>query len=229
MITNMDEIKRVARVLLNTEVHFNDDFAFIVHHPFFQNSVYPIQDVNGMKLLDITKDDELEIARANMETLISRINDVFDLFMLMSKPYLPAFFKFANSYMSAADYARFLSEMWITVEFPNNDKNITAFQFVNLFKKANKQIMMSEEDWEYYKNLPETVKIYRGIRDGAKVRALSWTTDYQTAHWFANRWTDDGDVYSAEIDKKDILAYFSTRGESEVVVDFKKLKNIQKI
>ena len=85
MITNMDEIKRVARVLLNTEVHFNDDFAFIVHHPFFQNSVYPIQDANGMKLLDITKDDELEIARANMETLISRIDDVFDLFMLMSR------------------------------------------------------------------------------------------------------------------------------------------------
>ena len=226
MTTNMDEIKRVARVLLYTDVHFNDDFAFIVHHPFFQNSVYPIQDKSGMKLLNITNEDELATARANVETLIDRIRDVFDLFMLMSKPYLPAFFKFANKYMSDVDYAKFLSEMWVAVEFPNNDKNITAFQFINLFKKANKQIMMSEEDLNYYNNLPDVVKIYRGIRDGGKVRALSWTTDIETAQWFANRWDNEGEVYSAEIDKKDVLAYFSTRGEYEVVIDFKKLKNI---
>ena len=109
MTTNMDEIKRVARVLLYTDVHFNDDFAFIVHHPFFQNSVYPIQDKSGMKLLNITNEDELATARANVETLIDRIRDVFDLFMLMSKPYLPAFFKIG--YFNLEKRKRFIIEV----------------------------------------------------------------------------------------------------------------------
>lgn len=229
MDTNMDEIRNIGKMLLYTDLHFDETFGFIIHHPFFQNSVYAVNTNDGLRVLNLTDREELSIARNEVKNLIDRTMTVADFLMLVTKPYLPAFFKFASGYMSEKDYSMFLAEMWITVEFPNYDKNISALQFVKLFKKANKKFLMTEEDLKYYDDLPETITVYRGVGHGANVHALSWTTDIEKAKWFSQRWSEDGAVYSAEIDKKDILAYFSTRGESEVVVDFKKLKNIQKM
>jgi hypothetical protein len=129
--------------------------------------------------------------------------------------------------MSQKDFSEFLAEMWTMVEFPNCDHNITVLQFVQLFRKAKLEYMMSDEELTVYNSFPETITIYRGIGQNGKVRALSWSTDVNIAEWFSRRWSEDGIVMAAEIDKKDILAYFSGRGESEVVVDFKKLKNIR--
>lgn len=51
-------------------------------------------------------------------------------------------------------------------------------------------------------------------------------TDYQTAEWFAHRFGEEGTVYQAQIGKEHILAFFSGRNESEVIVDPKYLTNI---
>ena len=40
------------------------------------------------------------------------------------------------------------------------------------------------------------------------VYALSWSLDYDKANWFAHRFDEDGTVYRARIDKKNILAFF---------------------
>ena len=229
MKTDLKELQRVANVLLHCEPKVNEQFNFIVHHPFFQSCVYPIQENGGARFLDITKRDELEVARGFVKELIAKTQSAFDFLLLISKPYLPAFFKFANKAMSEEDFAKFLSEMWITVEFPNTDKNISPLNFVNLFKRANKDYLMSEKDKQVYDDMPDTITIYRGVRDGARVKALSWTTDIDTAIWFAQRWSDEGTVYSAEISKSDVLAYFGGRGEYEVVVDFRKLNKIEEV
>ena len=63
----------------------------------------------------------------------------------------------------------------------------------------------------------------------ANVRALSWTLNLDTAIWFAKRWEYNGKVYRAKCKKKDILAYLSCRNESEIVVDWHNLKNIEEI
>ncbi len=58
------------------------------------------------------------------------------------------------------------------------------------------------------------------------IRALSWTPDYEKANWFAHRFDEEGTVYEARIDKRNILALFNGRKESEVVVDPKYLTDI---
>lgn len=229
MITDMKKIQEVAKMLLWQDVVVNETFAFIIHHPFFQTNVYPMNTENGLKMLNILDKSECGEARRIIERQIDKAKNVFDIFIMLNKPYLPAFFKFANFAMSQKDYADFLAQMWVSVEFPNADANISASQFVNLFKNADKKMLMDGADYDFYNSFPDVVKIYRGVREKQKVRALSWTIDFETANWFANRWDDAGDVYEAEISKKDILAYFSTRNESEVVVDYTKLKNIKKI
>lgn len=229
MITDMKKIQEVAKMLLWQDVVVNETFAFIIHHPFFQTNIYPIKTQDGMRMLNVLDSGECDEARKAVEKQINEATNVLDFMMMINKPYLPAFFKFANFAMSQEDFANFLAQMWVVVEFPNADANISTSQFVGLFKKANKRILMEDADYHFYENLPNVVKIYRGVRNGQKVKALSWTVDFETAKWFANRWDGNGDVYEAEISKKDILAYFSTRNEAEIVVDYLKLKNIKKV
>ena len=78
-----------------------------------------------------------------------------------------------------------------------------------------------------YSALPKEITVYRGIRGRGRLEALSWTTDIEQAEWFAKRWDKNGKVYSAMVDKEDVLAVFASRGESELVVDFMKLRDIK--
>lgn len=227
-MTDMNEVKRIAKTLLHTELHFDEKFDFIVHHPFFQNSFYYVQQ-KDIKMLNLNNRDELLMAREFVKEQIEKTVDVFDLFLLINKPYLPAFYKFAHKYMSIEDASKFLADMWVTVEFPNNDKNISPLHFIKLFKLADKFKMMNEKDLAFYMALPETIVVYRGVGENGKTRALSWTTDINVAKWFANRWDKKGEVYKAKINRDDVLACFFDRGEKEVVVDFTKLKEIEKV
>lgn len=73
-----------------------------------------------------------------------------------------------------------------------------------------------------------TVSIYRGVKVN-NYRGLSWTVDKNVAEWFAKRFGRDGDkcyVFTGTINKKDIIALFSSRNEKEVVCDYRKIKNI---
>ena len=72
------------------------------------------------------------------------------------------------------------------------------------------------------------ITIYRGVKVN-NYRGLSWTVDKNVAEWFARRFGHDGDrcyVFTGTINKKDIIALFSSRNEKEVVCDYRKIKNI---
>ena len=55
---------------------------------------------------------------------------------------------------------------------------------------------------------------------------MSWTLDRKTADWFAHRFGEEGTVYEAQIRKEHILALFTGRNESEVIVDPRHLEQI---
>lgn len=88
---------------------------------------------------------------------------------------------------------------------------------------------MDEEDRADFEELPDRVKIYRGVTEYNQnmVKGLSWTLDRKVAEWFAHRFMSKGHVYAATILKKDILAYYDGRNEQEVVVDFRQLEDIE--
>lgn len=74
----------------------------------------------------------------------------------------------------------------------------------------------------------DTVTIYRGVKVN-NYCGLSWTIDKNVAEWFARRFGHNGDkcyIFTGIINKKDILALFSSRNEKEVVCDYRKIKNI---
>ena len=88
---------------------------------------------------------------------------------------------------------------------------------------------MNLSELNVLKNLPDSITIYRGVGNynNKDLNVFSWTLSYGVALWFAKRFGNAPEVYQADIQKTDVLAYFDI--EKEIVVNPFKLKNIQKI
>jgi Cys-tRNA synthase (O-phospho-L-seryl-tRNA:Cys-tRNA synthase) len=86
---------------------------------------------------------------------------------------------------------------------------------------------MTEEDYEVYQSLPETFTIYRGVAVGRNPKGLSWTQNLETARWFAHRFDREdkkGYIQMGMAKKEDVLAYFNTRNEDEIVYNSRRLQ-----
>ena len=114
-----------------------------------------------------------------------------------------------------------LADIWIRTEAPNLDPNFKQKELLDLFRKSKQEEMMTEDEIETLRSLPETVSVYRGVTsyNAGKIKALSWTLDQKVSQWFANRFGENGTVYEAEISKEYILALFKGRNEWEVIVE----------
>lgn len=100
-------------------------------------------------------------------------------------------------------------------------------KLIKMMKLAEKSLLLQSDIDDLSDN--NTVTIYRGVKVN-NYRGLSWTIDKSVAEWFARRFGHNGDkcyVFIGTINKKDILALFSSRNEKEVVCDYRKIKNIQ--
>lgn len=226
--TDLAAVKKVARSFVYLDIHINEKVGFIVNHPYIGQIATVVNDNGKLILKDVRNESDLEDIRQNIIQTIDAVTSYLQFIHIIRPPYLPAFFKFTNHYLNAYDYSSFLGSMWTIVEFPNVDDNISALEFVKIFRKAEKVLLMDDDELKQYLDLPDKLTVYRGIRGRGSLKALSWTTDRNQAEWFAKRWNKGGQVYSATVKKEDVLAVFSSRGESEIVVDYTKLSDITK-
>lgn len=221
MKTNLEKIKEFAKTLLYTDIHYLE-YGF-VSHPFANHTIQMIRENNKTELLDLTKNDDVERWRKYLSHGIDTISSVQQFLIIIHKPYLPVFFKYIKDYLSDKDYANMLYEIWIAVEYPNHDVNVSTSEFMSMFRTAKKKFLMNQEEQLVFDSLPETITVYRGIQKDATTNALSWTLDKNVAKWFANRFNNNGAVVEATINKKHVFAYINGRNEKEVVVNYKKL------
>ena len=87
---------------------------------------------------------------------------------------------------------------------------------------------MYDYEYEVYKDLPETFTIYRGVTPGRNPDGMSWTRECDKAEWFSNRF-GEGYILEGTANKNDVFAFFSRRGEEEVVIEAGKVKNKKEI
>lgn len=227
--TNMAGVKSVAKALLMLDIHLTDYSPVIVQHPFTSSGMVAAPTENGLAMLDITQGDEnLSAWRGLMVKQIDQAKNAYHIYMMLNKPYALSFLSLAESHLSQKDFSEILADAWIRSENPNMDKNFVKKSLVDMFKKADQSILMDGEEREMFDSFDDTVTIYRGVTsyNAKNIKALSWTTDYQTAEWFAHRFGEEGTVYEAQISKEHILAFFNGRNESEVIVDPKYLTDI---
>ena len=225
MITNLNRVKEVAVSFLLLPISETEFSPVVVQHPIFESGFYSTIVNDEFKVVNLLEDEEsLKGATDKIRNKIEHADNIYDVYAVIRAPYRLVFLKHAKQYLSLADFSELLADAWVSSENPNDDVNVSVRTLASWFKHADKKALMTEEDYEVYKSLPETITVYRGITPGHNPKGLSWTQSIDTARWFANRYDKEGYIQKAIIDKSRALAYLNTRNEDELVVDTRGLE-----
>ena len=107
-----------------------------------------------------------------------------------------------------------------------NYKKIPYKVYYELFssKRSKREKLMDEEEFKLFRKLPNEITIYRGgskTELKAKKFGVSWTLDRKIAEKFADiksiRDKKEMIVIEKTISKKDVIAYFISRQEEEII------------
>ena len=222
--TSMRKCKSLAMYYLHQKPRSNE-IPTMVFHPFIERSVIAY---NG-KLMDIFKNPStVDTIMAHYELRISYAKNVNEIFELIRPEYRLLYFASIYMYLNEYDFSKMLSYSWKSSMFPTPDSYVKAFRLLRYFRKAHKSNLMTKNELRKFEELPEKVKIYRGISyyNNSKI-ALSWTLSKDRAERFANRFNEAGKVVEKEVDKNTILAYFEYDEEgkkNEVIIDYRIIK-----
>ena len=231
--TDLRGVKALAHAMLELDIEQTKLSPLVVKHPFTDNGIAGVRKPDGsIAIADLlNKPEDLDLWRKQVGAAIDEADSVFQIYMMVTKSYALGFLKFARNSLSEKDFAGILADAWIRTEAPNNDPNLSKKDLLSMFKATDPTLLMSEEDYQQFKDLDDVVTVYRGVTsmNAKNVKALSWTLDKDTADWFAHRFGESGTVYEAQIQKKHIYAFFSGRNESEVIVDPKHLTEITQV
>lgn len=233
--TNIEAIKEnVSLPFLDLEIE-PSDIPFCVYHPYLESSTVQVpvdieqpMTVENMAFVDVLADENgRKQWIRKMENVIYNATELLELYMIVRKSYRLTFLKYAKKYMSLKDFSTYLADAWVSSENPNQDANCSLDMLISWFQQADKKTLMVAEDYKVYTALPDELNIYRGVALGREPNGLSWTANLEKAKWFAHRF-DRGDkqgyVETAIVKKEDVLAYFNTRDEDELVVNVMNLK-----
>ena len=227
--TDLEKVKSIARMLLLTPIHKTPYSPVVVQHPFTSSGIAAAKKDGALQIIDITESEENLVRWQDwMREWIINAKSAYEIYMMTNKPYGLTYLKYAEPYLSKEDFSKILGDAWVRSENPNGDANVSKRELLSMFKQADKKVLMTEEDYKRWESLDDTLTVYRGVtsHNAKNIKALSWTLDEKTAEWFAHRFDENGTVYQAQINKKDVCAYFGERCESEVVVDPKGLMDI---
>lgn len=219
--TDIEKIRSQAKCFLYLDYTEAEGIppSLHVYHPFISNTM--IYDRETQDFINLEEEENLAKYREKMSKKIDEA-DLTYLYMLINKPYRLAFIKYTESYLSSEDLAKFLADAWVSTENPNQDVNCPIPYLTRLFKRCDKRYLMTEEDYKVYDSLPNEFTIYRGVTPGHTPKGLSWTRNKDKAIWFASRFntgSKKGYLLTTVINKSDVLAYFNTRGEEEILVN----------
>lgn len=214
--TDLDAVKITSKMLLHTKININENIPVIAYHSF-TNSPCSIDSKTG-KMLDLTNKEDLNKWYEIMEFLIDKAEKVLDIYMLVNTSYLLTFLKYIKDDLSKEEFSELFADAWVTSENPNGDINVSLKEIVKMYKYCDKQYLMEKEDLDVYNNLPDEFIVYRGVSKGRNKKGLSYTRNKDKAEWFANRF-GKGYVIEKTIKKENVLAYFNTRNEDEIVVN----------
>ena len=216
--TNLNKVKHIAISLLYLEIKTDPIFSFICYHPFI-NSPYGLN--QNKKIVDYTKNHAaLSFWRKEREKEINN-SSLAQIYNMIDTRYKLTFLKHTKDYLSKKDFSILLADAWITEENPNMDINCPLKEVIQWFKQSDVHYLMQPSDYEIYTTLPSEFEVYRGVANGRNPNGISWTKDYNLASWFSHRFDTNekkGYIQKATIKKENVLAYFNTRNENEIVV-----------
>lgn len=224
METDLNKIKDIAKMFLRLPIKPDEQLhpLLCVHHPIISSCTVSLR---GEIINILESPEKLQEFNKYMDEEIDN-SDLYRIYVLIRAPYRLTFLKYCEEYLSSKDLAELFADAWVSTENPNQDVNCSIPYLIKMFKKCDKKHLMTEEDYKVYESLPETFPIYRGVAVGRNPKGISWTQNLKTAKWFAHRFDREdkkGYIQAGIAKKKNVLAYFNTRGEDEIVYNNRKM------
>jgi hypothetical protein len=134
------------------------------------------------------------------------------------------------SFASPEELGRLLGEVWI--DSNNVFQNRRVWRRLWLDPGIDVTAAMDDDDRSALAALPDIVTVYRGTSHPRARAPLSWSLDYDRAHWFAAvraRPAGGRFLLTGRVRKKDIRAVLLGRKEMEVVALRVKVMSVRQI
>ena len=88
MNTELESVKREARMLLYTDIHLTAFSPVVVQHPFTTSGFVGIKEDGNVRILEVSEnEDDLHTWRKYVCDLIEKSETAYDLYMLFTAPY----------------------------------------------------------------------------------------------------------------------------------------------
>lgn len=120
------------------------------------------------------------------------------------------------------DVSEFFAEAWRDTELP--DSELAKPMYRRMFQHMG---FVTDVEGLQFKDLPSHVTVYRGSLEKWR-KGLAWTRNLGTAKFFALR-TDGAKVWETTVPRKAILAWLDGRGEQEVVLNPRSIKEVREV
>ena len=214
-IPNYLAIEESLRYLEKYEDNFYFSYNFLTRYMYLNDHTMvdtPSMDIDTLKMLHI---------KERIDTLEKRILSLIEAeqyemaFTLIDKRI--AFDFYTKSFELIPDEQKYkcFKDIYIRSDYGFSD--IGKDFLLKVFKYNPEKILSRKIKVDKDGN----VKIYRGNASKSTPidKAFSWTTNLDTAIFFATRFNTKGTVYGAKVKKEDILGYIEERGEFEIIVN----------
>jgi hypothetical protein len=187
-------------------------FGTMIHHPLMVYLGVNVEHAAYVHYVIEQKQRHMQKCRVK--------GDYLGVLAMYERPYLLQGLTNEMPFMDHGMYWEALGEVWTDIEAPWPNRDI----FLDLFRndRPKRERMMKKGEHKAFAKLPKTITVYRGFI-GRRGRGLSWTTSREKAIWFAKRFAEVNEgtsqVMTGVVNKSDVLAFFTRRKESEIVVD----------
>lgn len=162
---------------------------------------------------------QLRAKRAAVDLAYDK-NDWHSYIWLHERPYRVDAFQEIMEWMSDEQYWSLLGDIWIDSE--NIRQNPDEWEELLNSERPLRAFIMDDDERADLDDMPAVITVYQGhttVRDDG----WSWTTERETALWFAHRFANleqgTAALSTGTVNKADVLAYFTGRNESEILVE----------
>lgn len=222
----LNSAKNVAKVLLYTDMEETAYTPIVVLHPFFESAML-VDNKGPFNALEET--ERYTEYLKHYSIFLEKCTDIAGLLRRVRKSYRLTYLKLlvSRKIITLQECGNLLASVWSSIEIINHDTNVSKSTVLNWIKHADKHVLMDVNEYKVYEALPNVITIYRGCKNITDAHGISWTLSQETAKWFAERFSRNNKVYTAQIEKKHVIGYLADRGEQEVLVDYRYLQNIE--
>lgn len=151
--TDLDNIKETSKLICKS-VPIKPLFGGIIASHSFTNTCNWYNPETG-EWLDLTKKDGFNKWTESLFKYIDEAENVWKIYFIVNAPYKLVMIKYWKDDLCLEDFTKLFKDAWILSENPNDDINVPVDMLIRWFKKADKRILMNNEELEvvYQMNL----------------------------------------------------------------------------